>query len=135
MAKNSNPIGTLQEICQQWKLTLPVYREAEGSYQEFGTEVTVILAGETLGFHALGRTKKVSKANAAQRVLEFIAQYTPRYLQPPPLPVCLTSKLEIKFSCFFLQTLDPSSLAARGYREVVSCCCMITNELFLFLSL
>ena len=68
--KNSNPIGTLQEICQQWKLTLPVYREAEGSYQEFGTEVTVILAGETLGFHALGRTKKVSKANAAQRVLE-----------------------------------------------------------------
>ena len=54
MAKTFNPIGTLQEICQQWKLTLPMYREAEGSYEEFGTEVTVILAGETLGFHALG---------------------------------------------------------------------------------
>lgn len=90
MEKATNPIGTLQEICQQWKLPLPVYREAQGNYQEFGTEMTVFLSGETLGFHALGRTKKTSKANVAQRALDFISEYTPRYLRPPPLPVSQT---------------------------------------------
>ena len=38
-----NPISRLQEILQQWKYPLPVYREAQGNYQEFGTEVSLTL--------------------------------------------------------------------------------------------
>ena len=87
MESASNPVGRLQEICQQWKLPLPCYREGEGSYQHFGTEVTLTIAGEKFGFHSLGRTKKLSKANVAQNALDFISEHVPRYLQPPPLPV------------------------------------------------
>ena len=89
MEVGSNPIGKLQEICQRWKLPLPCYREVEGNYQQFGTELTLSIAGEKLGFQALGRTKKLSKANVAQSALDFISEHVPRYLQPPPLPVSL----------------------------------------------
>lgn len=87
MEVSTNPVGRLQEICQQWKLSLPTYREGEGSYQQYGTEVTIFIDGENLGFHAMGPTKKKSKANVAQRALDFIAKHIPQYLQPPPLPV------------------------------------------------
>ena len=36
---HKNPISRLQEVCQQWKFPLPAYREAQGSFSEFGTEV------------------------------------------------------------------------------------------------
>lgn len=80
-------IAKLQEICQQWKLPLPIYREAEGSYQEFGTEVTINVEGSPVGFHALGRTKKLSKANVAEKALSYIEKYHPNFLEEPPLPV------------------------------------------------
>ena len=88
-ASHKNPINRLQEVFQQWKAPLPTYREAQGSYQEFGTEVTITLesASEALKFHAKGRTKKISKANAAQLALNYIAEHKPEMLEPPPLPV------------------------------------------------
>ena len=82
-----NPISRLQEILQQWKYPLPVYREAQGNYQQFGTEVSLTLEEETYTFYAMGRTKKISKANAAQEGLNFVTQQKPHLLEPPPLPV------------------------------------------------
>ena len=86
-ATHKNPISRMQEVFQQWKAPLPVYREAHGSYQEFGTEVTIALESESLTFHAKGRTKKISKANAAQEALNYISEHKPEMLEPPPLPV------------------------------------------------
>ena len=82
-----NPISRLQEILQQWKYPLPVYREAQGNYQQFGTEVSLTLEEEMYTFYAMGRTKKTSKANAAQEALNFVTQQKPHLLEPPPLPV------------------------------------------------
>ena len=82
-----NPISRLQEIFQQWKIPLPTYREAAGSYSQFGNEVTVVIEGESRTFTGLGRTKKVSKANAAQEALDYITQNMPHLLEPPPMPV------------------------------------------------
>ena len=82
-----NPISRLQEIFQQWKIPLPTYREGGGSYSQFGTEVTTVIEGESRTFSGLGRTKKVSKANAAQEALDFITQNMPYLLEPQPLPV------------------------------------------------
>ena len=82
-----NPISRLQEIFQQWKIPLPTYREGGGSYSQFGTEVTIVVEGTTHTFSGLGRTKKVSKANAAQEALDYITQNLPHLLEPPPLPV------------------------------------------------
>lgn len=81
-------ITKLQEICQRWKLPMPTYRESEGSYQEFGSEVTVSgLPDGPVGFTALGRTKKQSKANVAEKALQYIEQNHPDLLELPPLPV------------------------------------------------
>ena len=82
-----NPISRLQEILQQWKYPLPVYREAQGNYQQFGTEVSLTLEEEMYTFYAMGKTKKTSKANAAQEALNFVTQQKPHLLEPPPLPV------------------------------------------------
>ena len=82
-----NPISRLQEICQQWKFPVPTYREAEGTMQEFGTEVVVRIQGEELRFHARGRTKKTSKAKVAQLVIDYITEHCPELLEPPALPV------------------------------------------------
>ena len=46
-----------------------------------------MVEGTTQIFSGLGRTKKVSKANAAQEALEYITQNMPHLLEPPPLPV------------------------------------------------
>ena len=80
-----HPVSRLQEICQVHKLPLPGYRECEGSYQEFGTEVTVVLneAGEKIVYKALGRTKKASKTNVAQLALDYITQNKPQLLKAP----------------------------------------------------
>ena len=87
-----NPISRLQEIFQQWKIPLPTYREGGGSYSQFGTEVTIAVEGESRTFSGLGRTKKVSKANAAQGALDYITQNMPHLLEPPPLPVSRESE-------------------------------------------
>ncbi len=85
-----NPISQLQELCQLWKLPTPIYRECEGSYQAFGTEVTVLLdqaaCDETIVYKALGRTKKASKTNVAQLVLDYVAQNKPHLLERPEVP-------------------------------------------------
>lgn len=82
-----HPIMQLQELCQSWKLPLPVYRECEGSYQEFGTEVTVVLDEATdadkILYKGLGRTKKASKTNVAQMAINYIAQNRPHLLERP----------------------------------------------------
>ena len=88
-----NPISRLQEILQQWKYPLPVYREAQGNYREFGTEVSLTLDDERYTFSGLARTKKTSKANAAQKALDFIAQHKPNLLEPPQLPVLMFSSI------------------------------------------
>ena len=83
-----HPVSQLQEICQIWKLPLPTYRECEGSYQAFGTEVTFTLdeKDEKICYKALGKTKKASKTNVAQLALDHIAQYKPELLEKPQLP-------------------------------------------------
>lgn len=80
-------VNRLQEIFQQWKYPLPIYREAEGTYQQFGTEVTITIDDNIIGFHALGRTKKASKSNVAEKAIAFIEENYPHLLTPPPLPV------------------------------------------------
>ena len=86
---HKNAISRLQEVCQQWKFPLPAYREAQGSFSEFGTEVGLTLEAETVTFYGRGRTKKTSKARAAQEVLDYIAQTKPHLLEPPPTVVSL----------------------------------------------
>ena len=83
-----HPVSQLQEICQVWKLPLPSYRECEGSYQEFGTEITVVLDDTTAEVYknkALGRTKKLSKTNVAQLALDYIAKNKSHLLERPTL--------------------------------------------------
>lgn len=82
-----HPVSRLQEISQQWKLPIPSYRESEGTYQLFGTEVTITLDGEMIAFSALGRNKKDSKTKAAEKALDYVKEYYPNLLEPPPLPV------------------------------------------------
>ena len=89
---HKNPISRLQEVCQQWKFPLPAYREAQGSFSEFGTEVGLTLEAEAVTFYGRGRTKKTSKARAAQEVLDYIAQTKPHLLEPPPTAVGLRSQ-------------------------------------------
>ena len=84
---DKNPISKLQEITQIWKLAMPSYRESDGTYQLFGSEVTLTLEGETIAFSALGKNKKESKAKAAEKALEYIKEYCPHFMEPPPLPV------------------------------------------------
>ena len=89
MAVLKHPISQLQEICQVWKFPLPVYRECEGSYQEFGTEISVTLGDpgtEPVCYKALGRTKKTSKTNAAQMALDYVTQNRPELLERPAVP-------------------------------------------------
>ena len=82
-----HPVSRLQEISQQWKLPIPSYRESEGTYQLFGTEVTITLDGEMIAFSALGRNKKDSKTKAAEKAMDYVKEYYPHLLEPPPLPV------------------------------------------------
>ena len=93
-ALEKNPISRLQEICQQWKFPLPVYREAQGTFSEFGTEVSLTLEGEAVAFHGRGRTKKTSKSKAAQEALNYISETKAHLLEPPPLTVSGVSRME-----------------------------------------
>lgn len=86
MACQKHPISQLQELCQSWKLPLPVYRECEGSYQEFGTEVTMVFdvaTDDKIVCKGLGRTKKASKTNVAQMAITYIAENKPHLLEKP----------------------------------------------------
>ena len=94
-----NPISRLQEVFQQWKYPLPSYREAQGTFQEFGTEVTVTIEDQNMTFYAKARTKKTSKANCAQAALDYISQNNPELLEPPPLPV---SECRSVHECLYL---------------------------------
>ena len=49
--------------------------------------MTLTLEGETIAFSALGKNKKESKAKAAEKALEYIKEYCPHFMEPPPLPV------------------------------------------------
>ena len=91
MAAGKNPISTLLEICQQWKFPTPTYSESEGNFRLFGTQVSVTIKGVMVQFHATGPTKKESKTNVAQKVLEFIEQDYPQFLNPPLQPVSETA--------------------------------------------
>ena len=82
MAAVKSPISRLQEICHQWKLSIPTYSVGQGNFSLFGTEVSVNIADEVVQFNALGRSKRESKNNAAQKVLEFIQQDYPQFLEP-----------------------------------------------------
>lgn len=86
---SKHPISLLQEVCQVWKLPLPKYRECEGSYQEFGTEITFIFdetKDEKFTYKGLGRTKKASKSNVAQAAVDYISEHKPGLLERPPVP-------------------------------------------------
>ena len=101
MAAEKNPISRLQEICHQWKQPLPVYRECQGSYSEFGTEITVNIDGEGFTFRAKGRTKKVSKANVAEEALKYVQEHKAYLLEPPAQALSCTvvvcrSHVEVK---------------------------------------
>ena len=98
MAAVKNPISRLQEICQQWKLPMPTYSEGRGNFGFFGTEVSVNIEGDIVQFGAMGRTKKESKTNVAQKVLDFIEQDYPQFLEPPLPPVSETALWNDVFS-------------------------------------
>ena len=87
-----NPISELQEVFQQWKLPMPQYREAHGTFSQFGTEVTVAIHSETMTFHSTGRTKKISKANAANAALDYIKTHEREMLEPPPSMAAVRQK-------------------------------------------
>lgn len=89
-----NPISRLQEICQIWKYSVPSYRESEGTYLLFGTEVTLTFDGVTMAFSAVGKNKKESKANAADKALSYIKEEFPHLLELPPLPVRIIMREE-----------------------------------------
>ena len=40
-----------------------------------------------IAFSALGRNKKDSKTKAAEKALDYVKEYYPNLLEPPPLPV------------------------------------------------
>ena len=82
-----HPISRLQDICQQWTLPLPVYREASGTYSQFGSEVTVSIEGSTVTFTGMGRNKKMAKCKCAEEALTFLAATKPHLLVQPPPPV------------------------------------------------
>ena len=84
-----NPISRLQEICQQRKFPLPQYRECQGTYQMFGTVITLtdLEDIDTVSFNGLARTKKASKTAAAAEALLYIRENKPHLLEPPPTPV------------------------------------------------
>ena len=106
-APAKHPVSQLQEVCQTWKLPLPTYRECEGSYQAFGTEVTVQLnEGDKICYKALGRTKKASKTNAAQLVLDHIIQHKPELLEKPQLPEVRLMKAKVKVHAFLSNRLS-----------------------------
>ncbi len=81
-----NPISRLQEICQQWALPPPVYREASGTYSQFGSEVTFTVEGSTVTFNGMGRNKKMAKTRSAEEALIFLAATKPHLLEHPPPP-------------------------------------------------
>ena len=84
-----NPISMLQEICQVWKIPIPAYKECGGSFQEFGTEVSVSFPvhesfpSEVVQLKGMGRTKKASKTKAAQDMLDYITSQRPHLLHKP----------------------------------------------------
>ena len=84
MEAGRNPVGRLQEACQRWRLPLPTYREAQGSYQEFGCECLIATAegAEPVVLYHRARTKKASKAGAAQAALDHLAEHTGSSLSP-----------------------------------------------------
>ena len=82
-----HPISRLQEICQQWKFPVPVYRESQGSLSQFASEVTLTVEETTLTFKGMGRTKKIGKTRAAEEALTFLAETKSHVLEPPPEPV------------------------------------------------
>ena len=47
----------------------------------------MLVDGQSRTFSGVGRTKKVSKTNAAQAALDFIADNAPHMLQQPSVPV------------------------------------------------
>lgn len=94
-----HPVSQLQEVCQIWSLPLPVYRECEGSYSAFGTEITVMLdevEDEKIVYKAVGRTKKASKTNVAQLALEYITANKPQLLEKPELSEVSGHKWNVK---------------------------------------
>lgn len=89
-----HPISQLQEVCQLRKLPMPSYRECGGSYQEFGTEITLLLDDTEDGkivYKALGRTKKASKTNVAQMALDYITLNKPQLLERPEVSPVMAS--------------------------------------------
>lgn len=99
-----HPVSRLQEICQVWKLPIPSYRECGGSYQEFGTEVTVQLGEkeeEQIVYKALGKTKKASKTNVAQLALDYIAQNKPQLMERPQVSTGYGGVKHVMVNSFF----------------------------------
>ena len=92
---NKSPISRLQEICQQWKFPMPTYSPMptrDGERNLFRTEVSFNIPSEIVTEqYALGRKKRESKTKAAQKVLEFIEQEYPEFLDPPLHPELLCS--------------------------------------------
>ena len=86
---HKNPISRVQEICQQWKFPLPVYREAQGTFSEFGTEVSLTLEGE-LGRHLLWPSQDQEDEQVQRRTRGpglYITKTKPHLLEPPPAAV------------------------------------------------
>ena len=74
MKEEKNPTSVLLEIFQGWQCPPPSYESTQrGTFQEFGTMVTITLrGGKHVAFHGKGKTKKLSKADASQAALDYL---------------------------------------------------------------
>lgn len=86
---DKNPISFLQEISQSHKFPSPVYKEASGNYNEFGSEVSIHFTSENpIKFYGIGRTKKLAKTKCAEMALEYLSKVEQEvFLPPPPLDI------------------------------------------------
>ena len=76
---------------------MPTYEEAHGDYGNFKTEVIIIIEGKLVKQDALSESKKKSKANAAQKALDYIAEKHPNYLT---LPMSVSKSACIEDYCY-----------------------------------
>ena len=83
---HSGLLLSVQEACQRRRLPLPTYREAQGSYQEFGCECLLATAegADPVVLYHRACTKKASMAGAAQAALDYLAEHRPELLESPP---------------------------------------------------
>ena len=87
MASDKHPVCLLQELFQKRHCPVPLYTALGqlGPDRLHHTNVSFFLDDrQHMTFHGCGTNKKTSKANAAQKALEYINETRPKLVEPPP---------------------------------------------------